>query len=906
MPRIRGADDSRRPAGERRWIARARGILVEFSRVLVRAADEDQLLRDLCRILVDSGGYRMAWIGLLEHGPDRAIRPVASAGDHDGCLASIKLSWGDNAFGRGPAGTAVRTGAPQTVRNIGSDPRFDQWRSEALARGYRAFAAFPLIGDEEVIGLLGVHAVEPEAFDEDEIALLDEFAKDIAHGLLSLRTRAAQRRAEQLLAADKKVLEMIALGRPLAEVLEGLALAVQQQADGMTCSILLLDPDRHHLRHGAAPGLPASWRQAIDGIEIGPHAGSCGAAAFTGERVITNDIATDPLWASHRAIALEHGLRACWSVPIRSGEHKVLGTFAMYYREPRSPSAAELELADRGVRLALIALERAEAEENLHRFRAAIDASEVLVLLVDPAAMRYVDVNEATCRALGNSREELLAMGPQDMFSGTREELALAYARLIAGDQERSRVEGWYRCKDGSRLPVETFRRVVPSAAGPLIVVVARDITARRRAEEDLRRFRLAMDNSAEIIVLIDRATMHFVDVNSTACGLLGYSREELLSMGPQDVLPVGREELERSYDELIADPSVVGGMKTHYRCKDGSLLPFESTQRVLRSGDTWIIAAISRDIRERIAADEALRASNERFNMAVRATNDVIWDWDLVRNQVWWNENVSSIFGRQREHLQRDAGSWYDEIHPEDRERVVSGIQRLLESGGENWSDEFRIRREDGSYAHVFDRGHVVRDGAGRALRMIGAMADITARKDAEEKLTYLAQFDAVTGLPNRYLFRDRLAQTLTLAQRNRWQVGVMFVDLDRFKAVNDSFGHSAGDKLLASVAARLRESVRGGDTVGRLSGDEFAVVLSSLSQADDAGLVAQKVVAAMARPFEIDGHQPYVTASVGIALYPGDGAEPDELVRNADTAMYRAKQQGRNGYQFYRKEQR
>src|SRR5260370_25534433 len=201
-------------------------------------------------------------------------------------------------------------------------------------------------------------------------------------------------------------------------------------------------------------------------------------------------------------------------------------------------------------------------------------------------------------------------MGPQDIFAISREELTELYKRLFGGDKSEERVEGWYRRKDGSKLEVESFRRAVKSSEGNMVVAVARDITERRGREEDLRRFRLAMDNSADMIVLIDRATMRFVDVNETACKLLGYSREELLRMGPQDVLPVGREELERSYDELIAHPGggadvFVTGMKSHYVCKDGSLLPFESTRHVLRSEDSTLIAAISRDIRARLAIEE-------------------------------------------------------------------------------------------------------------------------------------------------------------------------------------------------------------------------------------------------------------------------------------------------------------
>jgi diguanylate cyclase (GGDEF)-like protein/PAS domain S-box-containing protein len=173
--------------------------------------------------------------------------------------------------------------------------------------------------------------------------------------------------------------------------------------------------------------------------------------------------------------------------------------------------------------------------------------------------------------------------------------------------------------------------------------------------------------------------------------------------------------------------------------------------------------------------------------------------------------------------------------------------------------------------------------------------------RKALEERFAYLAQFDSLTALPNRSLLLDRFTQTLTLAARNQWLVGILFIDLDRFKIVNDTRGHGVGDALLTHVAARLQECVRPGDTVGRLGGDEFAIVLCSLAKAADAGLVADKVVKALSRPFRLSGQDVYVSASVGIGIYPTDGTHADQLLRNADTAMYRAKERGRNTFQFY-----
>jgi diguanylate cyclase (GGDEF)-like protein/PAS domain S-box-containing protein len=618
-----------------------------------------------------------------------------------------------------------------------------------------------------------------------------------------------------------------------------------------------------------------------------------------------------PLWVAditqdarvaRKALAHEAGMRGAFVVPV-TAEGKTIGVLIFQSREIREPDERLLKaMYVIGSQIGQF-MQRKQWEEELRRFRAGMDVSEDMIWLLDPVRMGIIDVNDAVCRKLGYRREELLCMAPEDIICLSREELSAIYSRLIAGG-EGDTAEGWYRRKDGSRFPVEAFRRAVKSEGSHVIVAVVRDVTERRAAEEELRRFKLAMDNSADMIVLIDRATMRFVDVNATACSLLGYSREELLKKGPQDLLPVSREELEKSYDELIANPSLSSGMYTYYRCKDGSTLPFESTRRVLHSGDTYIIAAISRDIRERIAAETALKQSNERFNAAARATNDVIWDWNLVTDEIWWNENFNKVFGHPREGVKPTIKSWHDGIHPEDRDRIVNGVRQLLDRDQENWSDEYRFRRHDGGYAHVFDRGHVIRDDKGKAVRMIGAMADISERKNAEERLNYLAQFDALTGLPNRHLFQDRLVQTMAQAKRSSRPMAVLFIDLDRFKLVNDTQGHGAGDKLLKEAAARLSQCIRSGDTVGRLSGDEFAAILSNLAKPGDASLVAQKIVDILARPFDLDGHRTFVTGSVGITLFPGDGEEPGALIMNADAAMYRAKEQGRNNYQYFTRE--
>jgi diguanylate cyclase (GGDEF)-like protein/PAS domain S-box-containing protein len=256
-------------------------------------------------------------------------------------------------------------------------------------------------------------------------------------------------------------------------------------------------------------------------------------------------------------------------------------------------------------------------------------------------------------------------------------------------------------------------------------------------------------------------------------------------------------------------------------------------------------------------------------------------------------------LIGRPLEEIRRNTRVLVSAVHPEDRPRVY-GARRVATAGG--YDETYRIVRPDGTIRWVHDRAFPVRDGAGQVYRVAGIAEDITERKLAEERLMHLAHYDVLTSLPNRVLFYDRLRQALAQAKRNQWAVGVMLIDVDRFKNVNDTLGHAVGDRLLQHVSRRLTSSVRAGDTVGRLGGDEFAVVLSNVGSAQDGNLVAQKIMAGFKDPFRLEGGaEIYVTASIGITLYPDDSTDQDTLIKNADAAMYRAKEVGRNAYRFY-----
>jgi len=462
----------------------------------------------------------------------------------------------------------------------------------------------------------------------------------------------------------------------------------------------------------------------------------------------------------------------------------------------------------------------------------------------------------------------------------------------------------------------------------------SRDITQQRRGEEELRRFRAAMDMSLDAIYLTDRATLRFVDVNAMGCKSLGYTREQLLDMGPDEVLKVPREQLAREYDAVIAEGSKALRVETSYVPKDGGTRWSELHRRALRSGEGWIIVTISRDITERKRA-EARQAAHlryqeriARFGQSALAKREPA---ELIEKAV--QSVLEALTAEAVAYLETEPGGGPlvlravvgvadADAQPGTVECAAdSPILEVMRSGTRalvggarlpfGWARALQtaalipVRGEHGVRG-ILCVGYKDADAfAAEELNFAEAAASVVStalqRIESESRLAYLAQFDPLTGLPNRTLLADRFSQMIVQAKRRNSPLAVLFIDLDGFKTVNDTLGHAGGDELLKEVAVRLQATVRGGDTVARISGDEFAVVLADLARADDAAVVAQKIIDRLAATVDIGGKEVFVTASVGIAAFPGDGADAESLIGAADAAMYRAKQGGRNAFHFY-----
>lgn len=300
---------------------------------------------------------------------------------------------------------------------------------------------------------------------------------------------------------------------------------------------------------------------------------------------------------------------------------------------------------------------------------------------------------------------------------------------------------------------------------------------------------------------------------------------------------------------------------------------------------------------RERACATRALRESEARWKSALEGSEVGVWDWDLATQMVQLSERSKELLGVDGERVPGTLAELTARVHPDDVVEVARSLQAHLDGETPRYEMEHRIRFGPDSWSWVLARGMVAaRDTQGRPLRMIGTFADITERKHREASMQFQAQHDVLTGLPNRALFQDRLRQALARARRDKCQLAVLFLDLDKFKPINDTYGHKAGDVLLQKVARRVRRCLRESDTVARVGGDEFVVLLPQVAAEADAVKVAEGIRIAVERPYDVEGIRLEISACVGVATYPSNGEDPDELIKAADTAMYAAKASGRN----------
>ncbi len=303
-----------------------------------------------------------------------------------------------------------------------------------------------------------------------------------------------------------------------------------------------------------------------------------------------------------------------------------------------------------------------------------------------------------------------------------------------------------------------------------------------------------------------------------------------------------------------------------------------------------------------RKSSEQAVQLAHSRLELALAASGVCTWDYDLSSGEVVLSDSWSVIVGARTGVTRTSFAALANCVHPEDVNALSRVLAEVMKGQRGEYSVEHRVRHVDGDWRWIVSRGKVVaRDTFGRALRMLGTNLDISERKRAEARLLQLAHFDTVTGLPNRVLLEERLAFQITRAHRHARGVGVLFVDVDHFKLINDTYGHKTGDELLAAIGRRLTACVGDDDSVARLSGDQFAIVVADLSRTEDVTLVAQKILDSFEAPFDLRGREAFIGTSIGMAAFPRDGDSAAALLTCAETAMRRVKSSSRNAFCFF-----
>ena len=582
-----------------------------------------------------------------------------------------------------------------------------------------------------------------------------------------------------------RVLEFMTSDSNLFIILDAIVRDVEYENPNMLCSILLLDETGEHLLIGASPNLPDFYNEAIDGIEIGVGVGSCGTAAFTNMRVIVEDIQNHPYWEPYKELAKEAGLGACWSEPIRSSKGKVLGTFAIYHREPNQPSLEHISLIEQSASLASIAIEKTQAKASLEA------RDEQMQLVLAGADLGFWDWN------------------------------------ILTGAVERN--ERW--------------------------------------------------------------ATM------------LGYTHEELKNSTKQwsdFIYPDDLDKAWQSIDKVMKGTATAHDLEYRMLTKDGGIKWIHDKANVMKrddDGKPLRMSGTHSDISDRKVAEEKLELAASVFTHASESI--IITNTEGLIIDV--NDTFIKSTGYSREEsIGRNPRFLQSNRHPPE---YYSQMWHTINNEG-NWHGEIWNRRKNGELYAEMKTISAVCNEKGVTTHYVALGNDITEKVKQQNQLERIAHYDVLTHLPNRVLLADRLSQAMLHCTRNNLNIAVVFLDLDGFKVVNDTYGHDMGDDLLITLSGRMQKALREGDSLARIGGDEFVAVLTDLHEStykDDCLPVLDRLLDAASEPITINETVLNVSASIGVTLYPEDNVNSDQLMRHADQAMYIAKESGKNRYHFF-----
>lgn len=457
-------------------------------------------------------------------------------------------------------------------------------------------------------------------------------------------------------------------------------------------------------------------------------------------------------------------------------------------------------------------------------------------------------------------------------------------------------LESKFTRSDGIVFDAEIILNCLKVREKKILYCIVRDVSKNKREKEFYKA--LVVNSLVGIYILRDGK---FRFVNPKFQEMVGYGYDELVGRKSLSLVHSGDQETARK--KAIKMLKMQGPMSMPYELriitKDGRVKwLLEIVIPVIIDGKREILGNCI-DIDDRKKAEEALKTSEERYREILESIEDGYYEIDLQNKVTFFNQAYCKILGFTRKELTGMQISQY--VDKENFEKIRNVARKVYKTDQPEKCSDFVIIRKDGFQRHVETSLSLMKDSTGKPVGFRGVARDIDDRKKAEETIIRMAYHDTLTGLPNRSLFNDRLNMAISSAQRNNGSFVVMMLDLDKFKLVNDTLGHDIGDLLLQGVSSRLRALLRKSDTVARMGGDEFMLLLPEIKDEKDAETIARKVIHSFQRAFILKDHELKITASIGIANFPGDGMDFDTLKKNADIAMYNAKRKGRNIFQSY-----
>ncbi|OWV72410.1 diguanylate cyclase [Rhizobium sp. R339] len=551
---------------------------------------------------------------------------------------------------------------------------------------------------------------------------------------------------------------------------------------------------------------------------------------------------------------------------------------------------------------------------------AAIDREALLDALLGPfplpvfyknSAGRYVGCNKAFEDFCGHGREEIIGKTDFDLNSKHLAELYLIENEALLERGGAQYSERKMIAADGAVRDVVWNKAVLSGENGTpagLIGAVV-DITERKQAERELKK---ALEFAEGILTAIPDVLFEadeegrYLQVWTRNPDLLAQQKEMLLGKTVNDVLAADQAAIAMEALRTAGRDGVAYGRCISIALPNGETRWFELSVARRPSADPTAettLLAFSRDITERKQAEDAINSVRTQLLSVLQTMPDMIWVKDMNGVYLLCNHTFERLTGLTEAEV---VGKTDFELFDMERARFFQESDKAAIKAGECIlsDEEWVVSQESGQSILLETRKVPVTDAAGEIVGVLGVARDVTELNASRQKIHQMAFYDPLTALPNRSLFNDRLRQMITSAGSRGQRAGVMLIDIDHFKVVNDTMGHPVGDELLCQAAARLNASVRDYDTVARLGGDEFAILLPDLRQGDDLGRIASSILEKFKGGFLLDGKEVFISCSVGIALYPGDSADANDLVKYADSAMYLAKRSGRNNFSFYSKD--